>query len=111
MIRISVVKEGSVIREVTSRGHAGYDDSGQDILCAAVSALLINTANSLEQFTQDDLAVDEGEGDGYLRICVGGEVSAEARLLLESLLLGLRTIQETYGEDFVRIRYEDAAMD
>ena len=28
-------------------GHAGFDDSGHDIVCAAVSALVINTINSV----------------------------------------------------------------
>ena len=29
-------------------GHAGYDDIGKDIVCAAVSVLVINTLNSIE---------------------------------------------------------------
>lgn len=32
-------------------GHAGYDDIGKDIVCAAVSVLVINTLNSIERFT------------------------------------------------------------
>ena len=28
-------------------GHAGYDDIGKDIVCAAVSVLVINTLNSM----------------------------------------------------------------
>ena len=34
-------------------GHAGYEEAGHDIVCAAVSALVINTVNSVEQFTDD----------------------------------------------------------
>ena len=34
-------------------GHAGYDDIGKDIVCAAVSVLVINTLNSIERFTDD----------------------------------------------------------
>ena len=29
-------------------------DSGQDIVCAAVSVLVINTMNSIERFTDDE---------------------------------------------------------
>ena len=32
-------------------GHAGFDDSGRDIICAAVSTLVFNTVNSIEVFT------------------------------------------------------------
>ena len=106
MIRITVAGEGSRIREVVCRGHAGYDDTGRDILCAAVSALMVNAANYQERFTQDDLVVEEGVGDGYLMIRINGTVSAEAGLLLKSLVLGLETIRESYDEEFVRISYE-----
>ena len=38
------------------QGHAGYAEPGQDIVCAAVSALVINTINAIEAFTEDDFA-------------------------------------------------------
>ena len=31
----------------------GYADVGQDIVCAGVSALVINTINSIEQFNRE----------------------------------------------------------
>ena len=37
-------------------GHAGLADDhqeGQELVCAAVSALVLNMANSIEQFTDD----------------------------------------------------------
>lgn len=34
-------------------GHAGLADSGYDIICSAVSALAINTVNSIENLTDD----------------------------------------------------------
>ena len=35
------------------KGHAGYDEYGKDIVCAAVSVLTVNMANSVEKFTDD----------------------------------------------------------
>ena len=32
-------------------GHAGYADEGEDIVCAGISALVINTINSIGLFT------------------------------------------------------------
>ena len=37
------------------KGHAGYDEYGKDIVCAAVSVLTVNMANSVEKFTDDGL--------------------------------------------------------
>ena len=34
-------------------GHAEYADPGEDILCAAVSALAFNTANAIAALTKD----------------------------------------------------------
>ena len=32
-------------------GHAGYANVGEDIVCSAVSVLVINTINSIEVYT------------------------------------------------------------
>ena len=46
------------------KGHAGYDEYGKDIVCAAVSVLTVNMANSVEKFTDDGFkgSVDEKTG-------------------------------------------------
>ena len=43
-----------------SKGHAGYAEEGQDIVCAAVSALIITTVNSLEEFTEEQIEAEAG---------------------------------------------------
>ena len=54
MIRVNVFSdsEGNT-RKIELKGHAGYDDYGKDIVCASASALVLNMANSVEQFTDD----------------------------------------------------------
>ena len=37
--------------------HAGFARAGRDIVCAAISALVFNTINSIEQLTEDDFSV------------------------------------------------------
>ena len=102
MIHVTVEKQGDTYRKVTSRGHAHYDDSGLDIVCAAVSALLINTVNSIEVLTRDDLSVDEDQaGDGYLSFTLGRDQSSDTVLLLDSMVLGLQTIMENYGDTYL----------
>ena len=111
MIRVTVEKQGERYCSVTSRGHAGYDDSGLDIVCAAVSVLMINAANSLEQLTEDDLTVEEGgEEEGYLRIGLNGPLSESAKLLLDSLMLGLMSVRENYGDPFFTLEVKDIDM-
>ena len=62
MITIKVRKKNGSYVEFISKGHAGYAEAGQDIVCAAVSALIITTVNSLEKFTDDKFDVQEKDG-------------------------------------------------
>ena len=48
-------------------GHAGFAESGQDIVCAAVSMLVINTINSIEQLVSDEYTLTSDEEDGVIQ--------------------------------------------
>lgn len=57
-------------RTLLAKGHAGYDESGRDIVCAAVSALVYALVGALEEdgrlessVLQAGLAVVEGKGE------------------------------------------------
>ena len=88
-------------------GHAGYAESGRDIVCAAVSALVLNMANSVEAFTEDGFEgeMDEQTGGGAFHFTA--EISPESQLLMNSLVLGLRNIEKEYGERHIIIRFEE----
>ena len=68
MICITVTESDGEYISVESNGHAGYAEEGQDIICAAVSALIVNTVNSVETLTED-LIISEA-GDGYVYTCI-----------------------------------------
>lgn len=84
-------------------GHAGYDEYVRDIVCAAVSALATNTANSIEQFTEDDMTVDVDEKTGLLRLTMTSTISDSSKLLLKSFKLGIESIEQAYGSEIVNI--------
>ena len=71
MIKVTIYQssEGK-ISGFAVQGHAGYAESGSDIVCAAVSVLTQNTVNSIEEFTEDGFSVDvdEKEGGLYLKM-------------------------------------------
>ena len=47
MISVVITKRDNDYVGVTVDGHAGFAEAGQDIVCAAVSVLVINTFNSI----------------------------------------------------------------
>ena len=87
MIHVTILKAGHQYKGFICVGHAGYAREGYDIICSAVSALTINTINSLEQFTEDDFEAEQA--------------SEKAELLMKSLVLGLQTVEEEYGREFL----------
>ena len=107
MITIRFERSSGVIRFFESKGHASYGEAGQDIVCAAVSALSINCANSLEALTEDAFTVENA--DGYLTIRLEEEPSAAASLLMESLALGLSAIEDEYGREQVRVLIQEVS--
>ena len=69
-------------------GHAEYSESGSDIVCAAVSAIVINTINSIDRFTDDKTSCVSDEESGEIP-------SHDASLLLDSMVLGLEQIEDS----------------
>ena len=101
MIHIRIATKNSRCIQVVTKGHAEYAEEGQDIICAAVSVLMVNTANSIETLTEDGFTCEED--DGYVAIAIEQEASEGAHLLMESLKLGLESIRETYGDAYLDI--------
>ena len=85
-------------------GHADYAEVGEDIICAAVSALALNTINSIEALTpaRPDNRIEEG----FLRCQIwqlkeDPASCPQASLLLDALALGLQSLVESYGTEYL----------
>ncbi len=107
MIRFTVWKSGDQYREFESRGHAGFADSGEDIICSAVSALVINAVNSIEKFTDDAFELEQAEDGGYLRVRFPEGLGEKACLLMDSLILGISSVQADYGNEYITLFFEE----
>ena len=105
MITITVKKRNGNYLEFVSKGHAGYAEEGQDIVCAAVSALIITTVNSLEKFTDDKFDVQEK--DGFVSIHFRNDLSERGMLIMDSLLLGLTEIAGSYNNRYLTVKVKE----
>ena len=79
-------------------GHAEYADPGADIVCAAVSALTINCINSVEALTDASYRQESDDESGRILFQLEEEPSLKTQLLLQSLLLGLQSLEEQYDD-------------
>lgn len=106
MITVTVYQHSGKYKGFCCEGHAEYAEEGYDIICAAVSVLTVNAINSIEEFTEDDLTADGG-ADGYIKLTLDGEVSERTKLLLDSMILGLKQIQQSYGNEYIDITFKE----
>ncbi|NLN16350.1 MAG: ribosomal-processing cysteine protease Prp [Firmicutes bacterium] len=75
-------------------GHAGYAPRGEDIVCAAVSALAQTTVLGLAEHAGAQPLVDVKEGD--LSCEVPSPEAAGVQLLLRTMVSGLEQIAANY---------------
>lgn len=84
--------------EVT--GHTGYAEAGSDIVCSAVSALTQSAVLGLTEVLKLPVALETGEARIYCMLDrdLDEKAKREARILLETLRLSLRSVANTYGK-------------
>ena len=95
---------------IEMEGHAGLAEDyqeGQELVCAAVSALTLNMANSVEHFTEDPFQAHEDQEKGGFYFRFSSRISSESELLMNSFVFGLLNIEESYGEPYIKIRIKE----
>ena len=111
MIRVTVFADSehhyTGIRLTGHAGSAKVHQDGQELVCAAVSALTFNMANSVEQFTEHCFEVEQEEKSGGFYFHFTSAVSSESQLLMNSLVSGLQDIEQEYGEPYINIRFKE----
>ena len=91
MIKISYRASGGVI-EVSASGHACFAPAGQDVVCAAVSALL----QTLALYAQEKKGGTAKAEKGALRVVMRD--GKEPRAVAEAVMAGARQIARQYPE-------------
>ena len=95
MIVVTITQDG-----LTVDGHAGYAETGNDIICAAVSALTQGLIHSMESLTDDRISYRIASGHVDIKY---KNLSEQGKLLIDSFFIAVSDIQMTYGEKYVRI--------
>ncbi len=106
MIEVSIYYKESVIKGFTVTGHAGFAAKGEDIVCAAVSAVTQTALlGMLELLGSKPLWKIEEQG--YLECWLPSEITPEeekkAQIILQTMEFGLRNIQVSH-EQFLTVR-------
>ncbi|MEW6097101.1 MAG: ribosomal-processing cysteine protease Prp [bacterium] len=97
IVTITRSEEGKIV-QFEGLGHADFAKSGEDIVCAAVSALLQSTIRGLKEYVK--IKLDINKKKGYLKVRIREIKQESIQLLtdavLETLVLGLKAIEKEY---------------
>lgn len=88
-------------KQIEIIGHANANKAGQDIVCAAVSCLVITCVNSLEGFSKKEISSE----DGHVLIKINHKLSYEDKIRLDMMRDGLTLIAKKYKK-YVQIKKE-----
>ena len=91
----------------TFSGHAGFGEEGTDVVCSAISILVINTINAMESLAGAQMEVASNEEDGVIDVIFTHPVNEKTVLLLDTMLLGLNSIQKEYGRKYLQLKFEE----
>lgn len=93
LIVVSITEKG-----ITVDGHAGYEEPGKDIVCAAVSVLAQNRIESIKDLTND--SIEYRVVPGHIEINYKN-LSDNGKMLIDSFFIGICKISDSYGTEYV----------
>ena len=91
MIKIKVTE-----KNISILGHADYDDYGKDIVCAAVSSVVMCSVEAISQF--DINAVDIRQSNDKLEIIINKHDDITQKLI-DNMLNCLKEIEKKYPKN------------
>lgn len=100
MIDVLITSDGNDIATISIKGHAEYASEGQDIYCAAVSAVWQCGLTCLDD---DCYELSSKKGDSSLNIL--GKTSQHDTIVLEVIVRSLKELSQNFPE-YVRVREE-----
>ena len=113
MTTITIRKdENNAYRGFICMGHAEYAKKHiffrePDILCSAISVLVIGTINSLEELAGEKLTVSTNEETGFIKCDFESELQEKSVFLMDSMVFSLENLSREYGEQYLQVKFEE----
>lgn len=101
MIRIKIVKRDNKILNIKIKGHAGYAESGKDIVCSAVSSMVITTINNILSLS-DNIDYNKDKSGLMINVIKIDDVNQK---LLNNMISMLKELESDYSK-YIKITEE-----
>lgn len=96
MVQVKIFKTKDKISKITFLGHSMYDTVGKDIVCSAISSIMITTINGIELLSKGN--VKEKVLKDKVEINIINNNHIVDTLLLNMIML-LRDLEEQYPKN------------
>ena len=102
MIHVNIKYQKNEIIAFEMSGHANSGPYGHDLVCAAASAVSFGAVNAMIDMCKIDLIIEKEQDGGYLFVKLPDTLSEQkrikAQIILEAMVISLKTIERDYGE-------------
>lgn len=102
MIKITIFKKDDLIAGFQVKGHSGYAQEGQDIVCSGVSVATQMALLGLKEILKFDFESNIDDGFLVVRLDKKDYQNASAQVLLQSMEKTLEDIAKNYSK-FVKM--------
>jgi len=107
-LQVTFYRDGQErLSSVFARGHADFAEHGQDIVCAAVSAILQALRLGLETYAGIPLDADQEPGELHVRWPENARDDPSLRAIVTTAELSVERIAEQYPEQVRLTREHD----
>ncbi len=97
MIQVNVISHDGKPYGLEVKGHAGFAESGQDLICAGVSSIVTGGFNAFNKNDIESVTLESG----YARVIL--KEQSESLRVLNVIIIQLKTIQESYPK-YIKIK-------
>jgi uncharacterized protein YsxB (DUF464 family) len=101
MTTATIFRDAQGIVGFEIKGHTDYAEAGSDIVCSAVSAIAQTAVLGLQEILYLDVRMEREDGRLYCRLpgLLARQARDNARILFESMRLGIKNIAGQYPEN------------
>lgn len=99
MIKVLIKKEENSFKSIEVKGHANSAPYGEDLVCAAVSAIVTGCANNIDEL--DSIRIKLNEGHAQFE-CLK-DITLHDEIVLETMVTALQTVAES-NDKFIKIQ-------
>ena len=104
MTKAVIFYKNNLFQSIEISGHSGYQESGFDIICSAVSTAVFTTLNLIDRIYGDTAyQIKENQDQGYLKFSIEENlpiIMVNNSLLIEEIIQNLICMLDSIANDY-----------